>query len=48
LAALLLPALSAAKTKAKKAACLNNLKQLQIAWALSNANNGRHIASCMP
>jgi prepilin-type N-terminal cleavage/methylation domain-containing protein len=48
LAALLLPALSAAKAKAKKAACLNNLKQLQTAWALYNANNGRHIASCVP
>jgi prepilin-type N-terminal cleavage/methylation domain-containing protein/prepilin-type processing-associated H-X9-DG protein len=32
LAALLLPALSKAKTKAQGIACLNNLKQLQFAW----------------
>lgn len=32
LAALLLPALSRAKSKALTAACMNNLKQLQICW----------------
>jgi len=31
-ASMLLPALGAAKGQAKKAACLNNLKQLQLAW----------------
>jgi prepilin-type N-terminal cleavage/methylation domain-containing protein/prepilin-type processing-associated H-X9-DG protein len=34
LAALLLPALSAAKKKAHLAACVNNLKQLQLAWIM--------------
>jgi prepilin-type N-terminal cleavage/methylation domain-containing protein len=32
LAALLLPALGRAKENAKSAACLSNLKQLQLAW----------------
>ena len=32
LAALLLPALSSAQTRAKKLDCINNLKQLQLAW----------------
>jgi prepilin-type processing-associated H-X9-DG protein len=32
LSALLLPALSAAKQKSQTSVCLNNLKQLQIAW----------------
>src|SRR5207249_2115418 len=34
LAALLLPALSRAKSNAQSAACLNNLKQLQTAWLM--------------
>lgn len=32
LAALLLPALAAAKTKAQKTSCVNNLKQMQLCW----------------
>jgi prepilin-type N-terminal cleavage/methylation domain-containing protein len=40
LASLLLPALSKAKTTAQGAACLNNLKQLQLCWQLyADANN---------
>ncbi len=34
LAAFLLPALSAAKESARQTTCLNNLKQMQIAWTL--------------
>ena len=34
LTALLLPALSSAKTQAKKTSCLNNLKQIQLAWQM--------------
>src|SRR6266404_8539353 len=34
LAAMLLPALARAKTRAQGAACLNNLRQLQFCWSL--------------
>ena len=34
LAAMLLPALSKAKAKATSIYCLNNMKQMQLAWAL--------------
>jgi len=40
LAALLLPALSKAKAKAQGIACLNNLKQLQLAWIMYPDDNG--------
>src|SRR2546423_4414917 len=39
LAALLLPALSKAKEKARALACLNNLKQLEICWHLYAVDN---------
>jgi len=39
LAGLLLPALSKAKTKAQGIHCLNNLKQLQLAWLLYAGDN---------
>jgi prepilin-type N-terminal cleavage/methylation domain-containing protein len=41
LAALLLPALSGAKEKAHRIACLNNIRQLQLSWQLyADDNNG--------
>ena len=48
LAAMLLPALSAAKTKAQKIACLNNIKQLGTAWFMYNGDNNGRIPSCEP
>ncbi len=39
LAALLLPALSRAKQRAMTAACINNLKQLQLCWHLYTLDN---------
>jgi len=44
LAAMLLPALSRAKTKAQGIQCLNNVKQLQLAWQLYADDNGDGIA----
>ena len=48
LAALLLPALSSAKAKAKRMVCLNNLKQLATAWTIYNGDNNGQLASCVP
>lgn len=48
LAALLLPALTAAKAKAKKMICLSNLKQLAVAWTVYHGDNNGRIASCVP
>jgi prepilin-type N-terminal cleavage/methylation domain-containing protein len=48
LAAMLLPALSSAKAKAQKLACLNNMKQLQTAWIMYNGESGGKIPSCEP
>jgi prepilin-type N-terminal cleavage/methylation domain-containing protein len=44
LASLLLPALTRAKAQSKKAACINNLKQLQICYVMYYGdNNGRLV-----
>ena len=50
LAAMLLPALSKAKTKAQGIHCLNNLKQLQLGWMLYSDSNADKIVRtiCVP
>ena len=46
LAAMLLPALGKAKQKAQGIGCINNLRQMQIAWVLyADDNDGRLVAS---
>lgn len=45
LAAMLLPALSRAKIKAQNIRCINNLKQLQLAWMLYSGDNDDKICS---
>jgi len=45
LAALLLPALSKAKTKAQQIGCLNNLRQLMMAWQLYCTDSGDQVAN---
>src|SRR6478752_2297950 len=44
LAAMLLPALSRAKVKAQGIACMNNVKQLGLAWFMYAQENGDRIA----
>lgn len=44
LAGMLLPALSSAKTKTQGASCMNNTKQLQLAWTLYADENDNRIA----
>src|SRR5262245_28205113 len=44
LAAMLLPALSNAKTKANQVKCINNLKQINTAYSMYIQDNGRMVA----
>jgi len=48
LAALLLPALSSAKAKAHKMACMNNVRQLGIAWNMYNGDSSGRLPTCFP
>ncbi|HTI98889.1 MAG TPA: type II secretion system protein [Dongiaceae bacterium] len=48
LASLLLPALSKAKTKAQGISCLNNTKQLTLAWTMYAGDNGGHFVYNKP
>ncbi|HZL77605.1 MAG TPA: prepilin-type N-terminal cleavage/methylation domain-containing protein [Candidatus Limnocylindrales bacterium] len=43
LAAMLLPALSKAKIKAQKTFCMNNLKQIHLAWVMYSGDNDDRI-----
>jgi prepilin-type N-terminal cleavage/methylation domain-containing protein/prepilin-type processing-associated H-X9-DG protein len=43
LAAMLLPALSRAKRRAAKVACVNNLKQLATAWIMYSSDNNERL-----
>jgi len=43
LAAMLLPALAKAKTKAEGISCLNNLKQIQLAWHMYGQDNNEGV-----
>src|SRR5688500_65589 len=45
LAAMLLPALAKAKTKAQGIGCLNNTKQITLAWHLYSGDNNDRVAN---
>lgn len=48
LAAMLLPALSKAREKARQAVCMNNMKQLLLAWRLYIDNYDGYLPVCNP
>src|ERR1041385_8191607 len=43
LAAMLLPALSRAKDKALRTACMNNIRQMQLCWLLYPEDNNQNL-----
>src|SRR5215471_1871296 len=47
LAAMLIPALSRAKLKAQAVQCMNNGKQIMIAWQLYAGDNRDNVAGCL-
>lgn len=47
LAAMLLPALAKAKSKAQQTSCINNLKQMGIAMTMYPADNGGYYPGCL-
>jgi len=48
LAAMLLPALTSAKSKAQRLACMNNIKQLGTAWIMYAGESSGRIPTCQP
>ena len=48
LAALLLSAIAGAKAKAQRTVCLNNLKQLAVAWTIYCNDDHGNLPSCVP
>ncbi|MEP6664741.1 MAG: type II secretion system protein, partial [Verrucomicrobiota bacterium] len=48
LAGLLLPALAKAKQKAQKIQCVNNLKQVTLAWKMYSSDNADRIPRAYP
>jgi len=48
LMAILLPSLSAARERARRAACLGNLRQMQIAWLVYADDHNGHIVNGRP
>src|SRR5437016_11447474 len=46
LAAMLLPALAKAKTKSQGIRCMNNTRQLTLAWRIYTDDNGDKLVSC--
>jgi len=46
LAAMILPALAKSKAKAQGVSCLNNEKQLQLAWTMWSDDNTEYVVTC--